>query len=74
MSAWETPPCAACQGYFLGQEPYSGTWLWVGMDGGSPISPPLSKLVHFIVRTVVICLFPTSLLVPQVLEFLGLFF
>lgn len=55
MSAWERPLCAAFLECFSGQGPYSGTWLWVGMDGGSQISPPLSNLVHFIMRTVVIC-------------------
>lgn len=48
-------PCAVFQGCFSGQRPYSGTWLWVGMDGGSQISPPLSNLVLFIMRTFVIC-------------------
>lgn len=38
-----------------GMLPRTVTLLWVGMDGGSLISPPLSNLVHFIMRTVVIC-------------------
>lgn len=48
-------PCAAFQGCFSGQGPFSGTWLWVGMDGGSQISPPPSNLVLFIMTTFVIC-------------------
>lgn len=63
MSAWERPSCAMFQGCFSGQGACSGTWLWVGMDGGSLIFPPLSNLVHFIMRTVVICFcFPPLLL------------
>lgn len=47
--------CAAFQGCFSGQGPCSRTWFWVGMDGGGQISPSLSNLVHFLMRTVVIC-------------------
>lgn len=75
MSAWERPPYAAFQGCFSEQGPHSGTWLWVGMDGGSLISPPLSNLVHFIMRTVVICFgFPPLLLFLRCWHFWVCFF
>lgn len=75
MSAWERPPYAAFQGCFSEQGPHSGTWLWVGMDGGSLISPPLSNLLHFIMRTVVICFcFPPLLLFLRCWHFWVCFF
>lgn len=50
-------------------------WLWVGADGGSIFPPPLSNLVHLIMRTGVLRFrFPPLMLFLRCWHFQAFFF